>query len=256
MINIFTLSYSRANEYFINTKPIKNANYYLIDNNKQKYTNTFACLTYTTERNIGCAGGWNLICKIAFEHLNLDKIVISQDDVTISPELIVQAYEECGDNEILGVIQPFFEFSTFVITRSVWNTVGAFDENFIYVYCEDADYKHRCYLNNIQINSLYADSLNSNKSASIKDDPSVERIANNKKYLTLKWGNSIHPSGRAQVDGQAPFEKRSPFWGLEDAAPINFIPKTRELVELYNLTDKFPSEIEYERFLKNGFISL
>lgn len=254
MIDIFTLSYSRANSYFKSTKPINNANYYIVDNNKQKYTPTFACSIYTTSRNIGCAGGWNLICKIAFEHLNLDRIIITQDDARIDNNLLIQAYEECAEHEILGIIQPFFEFSTFVMTRSVWNTVGVFDENFLYVYCEDADYKHRAYLSGVTINSMYVPNRSVNDSASVSDDPTINRIEKNKQYLKLKWGDSIHPSPSARADFQPPYEKKTPFWGLEDAVPINFIPKTKELVELYNITDKFPSEIEYTRFLANGFI--
>ena len=252
MINIFSLSYSRAANYFQYTKPINNATYYLIDNNKQKYSPTFACSTFTTSRNIGCAGGWNLICKIAFEHLNLDKIIITQDDARISPELLISAYNECTDKEILGVIQPFFEFSTFVITRSVWNTVGEFDENFIYVYCEDADYKQRCMLNNITVNSMYIANKMVNDSASVADDPSISRIDKNKQYLQLKWGNSIHPSPTARADFQPPYEFSSPF--NEPDIPSTFIPMTAELKKLYNTT-RFPSDIEFERFLTNGFDS-
>lgn len=251
MINVFTLSYSRANQYFKQTKPIDSANYYFIDNNKQKYTPTFACNIYTTSQNIGCAGGWNLICKIAFEHLNLDKIVISQDDVRISPELIVQAYEECGDNEVLGVIQPFFEFSTFVMPKSVWNTVGAFDENFIFVYCEDADYKQRARLKNIQINSLHVPNRQVNDSASVADNPSINRIKSNREYLKMKWGESIHPSSIARADFQPPYEYSRPF--NDRVIPIDFIPKTKTLKELYSISDSFPSEAEYKRFLENGF---
>ena len=199
--NIFVLTYSAAQNFFDNTSPVKNSVYYIIDNGNQKYTPTFDCRFFTASRNIGCAGGWNLICDIAFDSLQLDKIVITQDDAKINPDLITQALEETEGLMITGVIQPFFEFSTFVITRDVWNLVGRFDENFVYVYSEDADYKQRCMLSGVTINSLYVENKNANFSASIKNNPAINRIEYNREYLKFKWGSSVHPNPAARADG-------------------------------------------------------
>ena len=35
------------------------------------------------KKNIGCAGGFNLICYIAFEYLGLEKIIIGQEDTIV-----------------------------------------------------------------------------------------------------------------------------------------------------------------------------
>jgi hypothetical protein len=251
--NIFVLTYSAAQSFFLNTTPLKTSLYYLIDNGNQKYTPTFGCNRFVTSKNIGCAGGWNLICDIAFDCLDLDKIVITQDDATISPELIAQALEETNGLSITGVIQPFFEFSTFVITKEVWSTVGRFDENFIYVYSEDADYKQRCLLNGVILNSLYTPNHGTNESASIKNNPSLDRIAYNRQYLKNKWGDSIHPNPAARLDGQPPFAHRTPFENLEDSLPTDYIPFTSRITQVYGDITDFPSKIEYERFKQNGF---
>lgn len=251
--NIFVLSYSAAQSFFNNTNPVKNLLYYMIDNGNQKYTPTFGCNFFTTSRNIGCAGGWNLICDIAFDNLELDKIVITQDDAKINPDHIVQALEETDGLMITGVIQPFFEFSTFVITRDVWNAVGRFDENFVYVYSEDADYKQRCMLSGVVLNSLYVENKNVNDSASIKNDPSIDRIKYNREYLQFKWGNSVHPNPYAQADFQPPFENKTPFQQEASGLSLDYIPLTKRIKNIYGELTEFPSETEYRRFVKDGF---
>lgn len=246
--SVFVLSYVNANEFFSRTSSTKPSfNTYFIDNGNQIYTPSFSCKTYTTSRNIGCAGGWNLICDIAFDTLDLNKIVITQDDAEVGEPLLHQALEETHGSMITGIFPPFFEFSTFVITKEVWRTVGRFDENFIYVYSEDADYKQRCMLSGVTINSLYAQNV-SNTSASRK---AVNKIQANRQYLTSKWGSSIHPSGVARADFQPPFEYRQPFGTA--IAPLDYAPISSELKQLYTLSNEFPSELEYERFKQNGF---
>ena len=251
--HIFVLSYSAAQNFFDNTDTLGNSVYYLIDNGNQKYTPTFGCNFFTTKRNIGCAGGWNLICKIAFDNMELDKIVITQDDAKIKPELIYQALEETSGLCITGVIQPFFEFSTFVITRDVWNTVGQFDENFIYVYSEDADYKQRCMLSGVIINSLYVENRDVNESASIKNNPSIDRIQYNRDYLHFKWGDSIHPHPSARADSQPPFKNKTPFAQEQEYLPLDFLPVTSRIKNVYGDITEFPSEQEYRRFIQDGF---
>lgn len=247
--NIFVLSYVSANKFFQRPSSFKPAfNIYFVDNGNQKYNPTFDCKSYTTSRNIGCAGGWNLICDIAFDTLKLDKIVITQDDAEVGETLLHQALAETEGLMLTGVFPPFFEFSTFVITKQVWSKIGRFDENFLYVYSEDADYKHRCMRNGVIINSLYARDV-SNTSDSRK---AVNRIKANREYLKLKWGDSINPSPLARADFQPPFENYSPF--DLPMAPLDYIPITEELRNLYDIKDdRFPSQIEYERFKQNGF---
>jgi hypothetical protein len=253
--NIFILSYSRAQQFFNEVEQDSRFTYYFIDNNKQSYKPTISCATHTTARNIGCAGGWNLICKIAFDFLGLEKIIITQDDCILDYTKMQQALAECTPTRIVGVIQPFFEFSCFAIHRDTYKTVGDFDENCIYVYCEDADYKQRCRLLNITIDSLYASNQGMNQSASIKDDPSINRLEANKEYLKFKWGRSIHPSSTARADFQPPYENTSPFspeMAYDYSFPIRYIPLTKRITRIYGDLD-FPSAIEYERFKNNGF---
>jgi hypothetical protein len=252
--HIFVLSYCGAQDFFntIRIKDFPGSTFYFIDNGAQTYDANFTCATYTTSTNLGCAGGWNLICSIAFEHLNLDKIIITQDDATYTETQIEEALEETSSTCLTGVYQPYFEFSCFAIHKDTWKKVGAFDENFIYVYSEDADYKQRCMLQGITLNSLLVPSVSSNKSLTIKKNPAMNRILHNREYLRWKWGESIHPSQTARNDCQPPFKYRTPF---NELVPLSYIPKSNRLNTLFpglKNSSRFPSEVEYDIFKTVG----
>lgn len=227
MHNVFVLSYSRANDFFNTYSPHKDIKYHLIDNGNQSFEAFDNCFVYATDSNIGCAGGWNLIASIAFDYFGLDKILITQDDITLPDYLFLEAFDLHEEGSILGIFQPFFEFSSFILSKSVYEKVGKFDENFKFVYAEDADYKQRCLHSCIPIKSMYWSGAY-NSSASIFDDPGVNNLQGNLEYLREKWGPSINNNLEANLDNQPPYEysrPKKPMWYSE------------------------PSELEYNRFL-------
>ena len=82
MINYFLLGYQGFN-YFkekFDKKKYPKTILRIIDNGNQKITGH---QLYETKKNIGCAGGWNLICYIAFQYLGLEKIIIGQEDTIV-----------------------------------------------------------------------------------------------------------------------------------------------------------------------------
>ena len=109
------------------------------------------CELYQTKKNIGCAGGFNLICYIAFEYLGLEKIIIGQEDTIVEEKEMEELLEKCNENTIMGLIKPHFDLATFALHKKTFIKIGMFDENCIDGYCEDADYKQRCYLNGVKI---------------------------------------------------------------------------------------------------------
>lgn len=252
--HIFVLSYCGASQFFDNPvfQSFDSSVFYFIDNGDQNYSNTLNCWEYKTSRNIGCAGGWNIISKIAFDYFNLDKIIITQDDATFTEEEVEEALSETDSSTLTGVLSPHFEFSCFGISKNTYKTVGPFDENFLWVYSEDADYKQRCRLAGITINSLYIDARERNCSLSVRKNPELNRIQQNREYLRLKWGSSIHPSEAARRDCQAPFEYNTPF-ASEGVFPLDFIPHSPALVKQYpDCAFSMPSKIEYSNFLNQN----
>jgi GT2 family glycosyltransferase len=245
MNHIFILSYCGASEFFefAASQPFSNSKFYFIDNGAQTYNTSIDCLTYTTTKNLGCAGGWNLIALIAFKSLNLDKIIITQDDARYTEAQIEQALEETSESCLTGVYQPHFEFSCFAIHKNTYEKVGSFDENFLYVYSEDADYKQRCLLNKVTVSSLYFDSKKSNDSLTLKKKPELNRIAHNRAYLAYKWGPSIHPSPSSRADAQPPFQFLTPF-ASEGNFPLDYAPIKENQV--------LPSAQEYAIFKESN----
>ena len=70
-INYFILGYQGFN-YFkekFDKEKFPNTILRIIDNGNQKINEH---QLYQTKKNLGCAGGWNLICYIAFEYLGLE----------------------------------------------------------------------------------------------------------------------------------------------------------------------------------------
>jgi len=76
--HIFVLSYCGAQEFFdtIDVTKFPNSKFYFIDNGQQTYTPSFDCFTYTSSKNLGCAGGWNLICDMEFINHILSLVVL------------------------------------------------------------------------------------------------------------------------------------------------------------------------------------
>ena len=94
MINYFILTF-QGFEYF--KKKYKHENFSkskirIIDTGNQKISNFES---YTSSKNLGCAGGWNLICYIGFDYLKLDKIIIGQDDTDVDEKELEELLKIC-----------------------------------------------------------------------------------------------------------------------------------------------------------------
>lgn len=188
--NLFILGFGASdylNEWF-EPSEFPNTNIKIIDNGRQTYSEKLApYLYFTTSKNIGCAGGWNLVCRIAFDYLGLEKVLISNEDNLYSEEYLEALYEQCTPTNIAGTYDRAFEFSLFCMHRDTFKRVGMFDENVLLVGGEDNDYKHRCQLHNVTISSLNI-SADFNESLTGGDTVPVVRDENIK-YVINKWNN-------------------------------------------------------------------
>lgn len=219
-------------ENYFNENAFPDVNIFIIDNGQQEWRKLSHLVEYKTLRNIGCAGGWNLICNIAFESKNLEKIVISNDDNIYNIDIINELYNMCSEDNIAGTYDGGYEFSLFCIHKNTFKNVGMFDENCLFVGAEVKDYKHRCKLNNVNISSLNI-SKNGNFNLS-SSQLTADIIKENNEYLKLKWGES--------------FEYKKPF----DRDNYKLLPSKRILdiygdyVGLGRPMKKFPSYYEYD----------
>jgi hypothetical protein len=202
MIPIFILTY-RNLPYFLEWWPEtrdelrdKEIDYqlFVVDNGRQGeyYQEHSECpepgMFFSTTENIGCAGGWNLCADIGFDLRNFDKIVIGQEDAKFDAEMLENVYNSSSEDVLAGAYSSGFTFSLFGLDRSLWERLGRFDENLVFVTHEDCDYTHRCYREDILVKCLdYDPSLNSNvESGHPENRPHKVK---NKKYMDEKWGD-------------------------------------------------------------------
>ncbi len=247
MINYFLLAYQGFDHFRekFDKKKYPNTTLRIIDNGNQKIE---GCEIYKTQNNIGCAGGWNLICYIGFEYLGLEKIIIGQEDTIVEEKEMKELLEKCNENTIATLIKPHFEFSTFALHKKTFITIGMFDENCIDAYCEDADYKQRCYLNEIKIENLNKP-VERNLGISRKINKRIyDTITLNRIYIKQKWGTSINKDDLSFRDEQPPYEFKNPF--NKKNLDTNFIPITERMKIIQDLKNNtLPSQNEIAKLL-------
>lgn len=242
MRNAFILTYQGLGYYreWFNGGNYNGYNFPLIDNGNQ-----IGDVYYRTSRNIGCGGGWNLICDIAFNHLGLEKIIIGQDDAIFSQEILDSVWDNTNDDNICGTYDNGFTFSLFGITKGIFDKIGRFDENFIYACCEDNDYANRCILGNISISCLNVDHRLNKNISSLKMDNEIRKY--NNEYLQLKWGSKSGDSIYGNLDLNSIY--KTPFDNKIYPKFRNELNKEFPDIISFN---KFPSEIEFELFKKQN----
>ena len=228
--NYIVLGYN-AIDYFASwydKEKFPNTQMRFIDNGNQSVPETLReNVIHQNQTNIGCSGGWNLALDIAFNHLDLDRVIIGQEDARISEEIFEALLEQCTPDVICGTYNNSFDFSTYAMHRDTFNKIGRFDENFLYVGCEDNDYKHRAKLAGVKIKSL---GVSHQFNASIANNNNVVPVRSshhNADYVARKWNNYTYTM---------------PFGGEKT-------PKyTEYFMELYGTPELWPSETEFNLF--------
>lgn len=237
MKKTFILGYNAINLFndWFKINNYKNTDFYFIDNGRQNLPNEIKnMLLYTTSRNIGCAGGWNLICDIAFKHMGLEKVIIGEEDAIFNQEMLESVWEYCTPDRIMTTYGNGFGYALFCIHKKTFEKIGRFDENIMYAACEDADHKIRCSKGGVEVFCMEADpSLNDHSTAWDPSSPRLGIHEHNLNYLRLKWGADFHINS---VYYDKPFNGNPPFI---------FDPT---LEEHYGKLTEFPSETEYKLY--------
>ena len=94
-----------------------------------------------------------------------------------------------GTKEHFYLCRPYYNWSSFILTKNVYEKVGPFDEGFKKAYFEDNDYMYRMKLAGVPIK--YVDELNPDvylNSQTIEKNPLLGGYIENKEYFLQKWG--------------------------------------------------------------------
>ena len=226
----YVLGYNGA-DYFnrwYDKEKFPNIDLRIVDNGNQEYPEELKDnVIWQTTKNLGCAGGWNLILRIATEHYKEEKVIVGQEDARISEEILQELYRRCTPEKVIGTYNNSFDFSVYCIHKETLDKVGLFDDNILFAGCEDDDYKYRCKLAGVSIESLgISNSYNISIANNAENVPSW-CPNHNADYVKEKWGSYTFAE---------PFNGKS--------VPLN----TERFVEVYGDLDEFLEEEDFKEF--------
>jgi GT2 family glycosyltransferase len=177
---------NEALEVYENCFP--NTMIYVLDNGKQNINTKNPNVIKFEGNELGVAESWNYLM---FEASTLyDYYLILNDDIilNISEDKIYEIIDN-DDKNSFYVCEPKNNWSSFILSKSVFDKVGKFDEGFIRSYYEDNDYCYRMSLANV--NYKISPQLNPTtyrNSQTIAKNPELNNSTNNKAYYIKKWG--------------------------------------------------------------------
>lgn len=168
------------------------------------------------------AASWNRGLRWAFQIADHEKncrCLVINNDVALRPDTYRRLLEDGGEfvtgvgNGDPGCIlrngtshpepdpdkrRPHPDFSCFLIRKTVWETVGAFDERYRRAFCEDNDYHVRMHMAGIEAHCIdlpfhhVGGGSNTLDLLSEKEAEEVRRQADlNRAYFHGKWGFEV-----------------------------------------------------------------
>lgn len=163
----------------------------IVDNGNQNIQNKIELKNIeliVTEKNLGVAGSWNLLCEKIFE--NHEYAIILNDDIYFGKE--EWQVENLLKHYKSDIYISELDWSIFILPKKTFYEVGKFDENFYPAYFEDNDYVKRIVIKNMDIMKIpFLNPLVFRSSKTIEKDTSLNNYQKNKEYYFKKWGE--HP---------------------------------------------------------------
>lgn len=199
-----------------------------VDNDSQdgttEWLNSFCPNTTTFRPAQGVSSGWNYALTTIFRHSEYALVV--NNDVVLRPDTYRSLLEDGGDfvtavsvDNLAGIQgewrkapRPHPDFSCFLIRRSVWRTVGAFDES-MRLYASDADYHLRMNMAGVKAYTIgvpfFHYASGTLKTATPGEKASISEQADKDRYtFELKWGCKVGSKQYYEMFGHgAPDEK-------------------------------------------------
>lgn len=162
----------------------------ILDNGKQDIScvddNTWI---WESKENLGVAGSWNYLINKAILNDFKYFLILNDDVILQKKEHEIRDILKKGTSEHFYLCRPYYNWSSFLLTKKVYEKVGAFDEGFKKAYFEDNDYMYRMKLAGVPIK--YVDELNPDvylNSQTIEKNPLLGGYIDNKEYFIQKWG--------------------------------------------------------------------
>lgn len=159
--------------------------------------------------NLGVAASWNLAIR---SYPDAPWWCLVNADIRFAPGDLGRLVEAMAEHPIATLV----DFGAFGLDRECVERVGLFDEQFVPIYCEDADYEYRCQLAGVAIHRLAAETTHVG-SVSYRHGPHARDNARsypeNRAYYEAKWGGPLRGGERFTT----PFDRGGDIrdWRLE-----------------------------------------
>jgi hypothetical protein len=144
---------------------------------------------WQSKQNLGVAGSWNYLINKAIINDFKYFLILNDDVILQKKENEIRDILKKATNEHFYLCRPYYNWSSFILTKNVYEKVGAFDEGFKKAYFEDNDYMYRMKLAGVPIK--YVDELNPDvylNSQTIEKNPLLGGYIDNREYFLQKWG--------------------------------------------------------------------
>ena len=162
----------------------------ILDNGKQGIASSVDNIrVFESSSNLGVAGSWNWLIRKAIERGHTHFLVLNDDIILKRYSSEIKSIIESWDDMTFHRPRPFYNWSAFILSKTIWDKVGEFDTNFVKCFFEDNDYEYRMKLAGVTIN--YEDALNAQvyrNSQTIEKDPLLGDYVANREYYIKKWG--------------------------------------------------------------------
>lgn len=162
----------------------------ILDNGKQGIASAVPSIkVFESNYNKGVAGSWNWLINKAIAKGHTHFLVLNDDIILKRYVSEIQQIIDRYDEMTFHRPRPFYNWSAFILNKTIWDKVGQFDESFVKCFFEDNDYEYRMKLAGVNIN--YEDGLNAQvyrNSQTIERQPLLGGYIENREYYIRKWG--------------------------------------------------------------------
>ena len=162
----------------------------ILDNGKQGIASAVPNIkVFESNYNKGVAGSWNWLIEKAIAKGHTHFLVLNDDIILKRYVSEIQQIIDRYDEMTFHRPRPFYNWSAFILNKTIWDKVGKFDESFVKCFFEDNDYEYRMKLAGVNIN--YEDGLNAQvyrNSQTIERQPLLGGYIENREYYIRKWG--------------------------------------------------------------------
>lgn len=169
---------------------LKGTEIIVLDNGKQGIASGAPNLkVFESEENKGVAGSWNWLINKAIERGHSHFLILNDDIILKKKSSEIKEIIERWGDDTFHRPRPLYNWSAFILNKSIYEKVGEFDEAFEKCFFEDNDYEYRMRLAGITVR--YEDALNAEvyrNSQTIEKDPLLGGYLQNREYYIYKWG--------------------------------------------------------------------